>query len=270
MQHLMTPDQLKTPADVDALARDLYGPDFCGPDFDPTPGVVHVTSAWRTPAGTLRTILINDSSPKSAYDFFVLNFSRARADAIVITGKILREEENVSHRLQGEAATALERWRRERRGESAPISLVLSSGRGLDLDHRLFQDAERAVVYTSEEGRQRLAGPAQERGIEVVAGAGIRGAVTWLRDQGAGTIAIEAGPSSAQQLYRAPILVDELLLSVYEEPHLPAAAVGLDASYLETASSSGSADGREVSEGGRWRFSRHLSLTAIGDNSDGR
>ncbi len=47
-----------------------------------------------------------------------------------------------------------------------------------------------------------------------------------LRERGARCILVEAGPSTAADLYQAPPVVDELLLSVYEEPELAAEFVG--------------------------------------------
>ena len=106
----MTPSACRTPDDVDALARRLFG---AVPIDD---GVVHVTALWAPPEGERRTLLIGEHSPKSDHDFFSLNLARARADAILVTGKILREEPTLRYDLQGagELPAALAAWRRER------------------------------------------------------------------------------------------------------------------------------------------------------------
>jgi hypothetical protein len=123
---------------------------------------VHVTAVGRTTArreavgserATLETIAIGPHSPKSATDFFLLNLARARADAIVTTGKILRDEPAVEHRLQGADGepAALAAWRRERLGKrEPPCSVVLTTGREIDLFHPLFRSAPRVIILTGE------------------------------------------------------------------------------------------------------------------------
>jgi len=44
---------------------------------------------------------INQCTPKSTWDWFVLNFSRALADVTLVSGEILRVEPNLSCRIQG-------------------------------------------------------------------------------------------------------------------------------------------------------------------------
>lgn len=184
-------------------------------------GVVHVTSVWMDDDRSLVTLRIDEHAPKSELDFFALNLCRARADAIVVTGKILRDEPTVSHDLQGPGTLpqALADWRRRRLGkEKPPISLVLSSGRDLDLDHPLFHGATRPVIYTGPEGGERLAEGARARGIGLAAHPEVNldRAIELLLHMGARTISIECGPRTSAALYRSPLGVDELMLSVYE------------------------------------------------------
>lgn len=209
-------DQLDSVAAIDRLVDEVYGVDLAAV----SPRVLHVTSAWLR-GDELVTIRINDHAPKSAFDFFVLNLCRTRADAIVTTGQILRDEPEMHHGLQGPGRVPelLEAWRRERLGKtSPPASLVLSSGRDLDLEHPVFRGPGRAIVLTSPEGEERLAERPGRDAVEVVAvdDPGPRRAVEVLRERfGAETVGIEAGPSTAGKLYEPPVVVDELLLSIY-------------------------------------------------------
>jgi len=251
-------DRLATAADVVAMAERLYGAPL-------TPGdgrrVIHPTAVWRRGDGALVTLKINDATPKSAHDFFVLNLCRARADAIVTSGKILREESDLRHDLQGPAKDALQAWRRDELGKTAPpVSLVLTSGRGLDLRHLLFRGATRPVVYTSHEGAERLAGA----DVEVVAAAApsLRGALAELEERyGARVISIEAGPSSTAALYEPPPAVDELLLSVYEEREIPERVRGgavLEPRRLAALFARPRPPYRTPAASGRWSFARYL------------
>jgi riboflavin biosynthesis pyrimidine reductase len=215
---------------IESRLRALYG---AVPD---APGVVHVTAVWCPAAGPPRVLRINEATPKSDTDFFVLNATRARADAILTTGRILREEPGVSHALQGPDAKALEDWRTRTLGKTEPpLTLVLSSGRDLDLDAALLQGPGKVVLFTGAEAAARLAPAAQGRALKIVSDPtpSIRSAIQWLRGQGARTISIEAGPSSARELYAVPVLVDELLLSIFEGRQLPEGVEGPEFLPLE-------------------------------------
>ena len=140
-------------------------------DLSEDAGVLQVVSCWRTPMGGARVIAINASAPASPTDRFVLHLARSRADAIVTTGSILRAEPKLTHGVAGPAKdrAELDAWRRESLGRSAsPLSLVLTGGEGLDLDHSLFQAGNPCVIYTGEDAAERLRAAGSERGIEVV------------------------------------------------------------------------------------------------------
>ncbi len=231
-------------------------------------GVLHVTAVWQAPdAARLVTLRILAETPRSAYDARALGLARARSDAIVTSGRILREEPDLTHApLVPEAeAAGLAAWRRERLGKPAPTrSLVLTSGRGLDLEHPLFRAAPGALVFTGEAAARALAAPARRAGVEVVGHPepGLRAALDWLEAHGLPDVAVEAGPSTALELYRPPLRVDELMLSVFEEPGLPAPVRGGD--FLAPAEldrllprAGRATERREPS--GRWRFERRLS-----------
>ncbi len=243
-----------------ATIRELYGSDALG-----EPGVLHVAAVWREPWGRLVTLRIREETPASESDHFVLRLARARADAILTSGRILREEPGLSHGLDGPGAEALAQWRRRRLGRAdPPWSVVLSSGRDLDLDHPLFAGPTRPMIFTGAPGAARLGDAARGRGIEVVAHAApdLRVALEYLgRERGLRTRVIEAGPSTARAAYAAPPLLDELMLSVFEEPALDAAVRGPDfvpAAELARllAPAAPARTRREAS--GRWSFQRLL------------
>ena len=74
-----------------------------GPGLDRALGVLHVAAVWETPDGRYRTLRVGEGAIRSASDAVVLSAARARADAIVTTGRILRDEPELMH----------PRWHRE-------------------------------------------------------------------------------------------------------------------------------------------------------------
>jgi riboflavin biosynthesis pyrimidine reductase len=183
---------------------------------------------------------------------------RARADAIITTGRNLRVEPAFTHDLHGAAAPGLSAWRRERLGKHRPpILLVLTSGRDLPLDHPALRASATPLVFTSHDGAAAL--PDTPLAIVSVAAPDLRAAVAHLRACGCRTILIEAGPSTASALYQAPVLVDELLLSVFHGPALPAHARAGDLVTLVhvRACLPHASAGFDVAEAsGPWRFRR--------------
>ena len=236
-------------------------------DLSEDAGVLQVVSCWRTPMGGARVIAINASAPASPTDRFVLHLARSRADAIVTTGNILRAEPKLSHGVAGPAKdrAELDAWRRECLGRSAsPLSLVLTSGEGLDLDHSLFKAGNPCVIYTGEDAAKRLRAAGSERGIEVVGRPtpSLRNALTWLREEReARTVSIEAGPTTTLPLYEEPIAIREIMLSIYEEPELTEAARGplfLDPGELEARGFEAEHRVSLQEPSGRWSFGRLL------------
>lgn len=247
------------PDEVERRAVALYGG-----AVQAQTGVLHVTAVWRSPSGELRTLRITPATPRSETDAFVLALARARADAIVTTGKILRDEPELSHAIEDAGLLA---WRRERVGRSEPArSVVLTSGREIDWSHPILRGGARVLLVTSHEGARRLEDGrrAAVADVEVMArqDPGLRDTVLMLRrDLGCATIAVEAGPSTSRQLYRDPALVDELLLSVYEEPDLPAEVCGEASLEPDRIAELFGPPHHEVSRrerSGRWSFRRYL------------
>lgn len=222
-------------------------------------GVVHVSSSVRAADGRLHVIRIGERSPASESDFFALNACRARADAILTTAKNLRAEPRLHHALQGAAARGLARYRRERLGKADPPWCAIMTRSGdLPLAHAAFSDGTPKLVLTVPEAasslQARLGSRAEVVGIERL---DARGAVQRLHTRGHALISVEAGPSTSGALYEPPSLVDELLLSIYDEP--------VDAALLGGALPEAEALFRErslvhalarVEESGRWRFER--------------
>jgi riboflavin biosynthesis pyrimidine reductase len=193
------------------------------------PGVLHVTAVWQAARGELVTLRIGPHAPASATDLFCLGVARARCDALVTTGRILREEPEVRQQLPPE----LEAWRREQRGlETPPASVVLTGRADLDLAHPLLRTAAHAIVLTGHANAARLAQRAARAGgapVEIVGRdtPGPRDTLRFLQqERDLGSVCIEAGPSSSRGLYEEPICVDELMLSVFQGDSVASAGQG--------------------------------------------
>lgn len=191
-------------AEVDARVRALYGEALGAME-----GVLHVVAV----AGSAHRVMrIGPWSPKSEVDFFVLELARARVEAIVITGAILRDEPDLRYGL----SPALAAWRREVLGLSRPPWLLVLSRGEVPLEHpALVPGPVRPLVVTSEEAARELRG----RGSIEVVGLGspsARAALALLAERGCGSVSVEAGPKTATGLYDSPMAIDELALSVYE------------------------------------------------------
>lgn len=218
-------------------------------------GVLHVVAVAEDENGARRVIRIGPWSPKSATDVFVLELSRARSDAILLTGAILREEPELRYELSSE----LEAWRRDVLGiEEPPRLLVLTGGR-VPLDHPALASRARPILFTTEQSAPKLRGRSS---IEVVAVAepSARAALAYLRDvRGARSVSVEAGPTTAVPLYEAPCAIDELMLSVFEGPLEPRARGGAFPSEREIAAQFERVSVVRIDEpSGPWRFERWL------------
>lgn len=257
----MLPEDVRTAADVAALGRELLGDDPARAGR-----VLHVASVWRGGDGVSRVLRIGPKTPRSRHDAFLLALARARAEAIVTTGRILREEPALTHGPLGPPGVraALAEWRRERLVLAhAPWLLVLSSGAGLDPAHPAFRGALRPVLYVPAAAAAALRDRFADTAVRVVSTPvpSVRLALDHLGRLGARRITVEAGPTTARELYEAPARVDELWLATY-------AGAALDADVIGERFV---ADGRlaaalpEVSEpvlrreaSGAWSFSRRF------------
>jgi riboflavin biosynthesis pyrimidine reductase len=210
-------------AEVVRLATEIYGE-----PTDDVRGVLHCVSTCERADGRLHVIAIGPAAPKSETDFFVLNYWRAHADAILTSAAVVRAEPRLSHTLQGRYAAQLRSYRAEvlRRTER-PICAILTRSGELPPDHALFSDPIRNVVLTVPESAARLREALGSR-AEVIEQRDLdaRIAIDWLHRQGAQTVLIEAGPRAVAPLYDAPNRVDRLLLSRFDGELEPAAVGG--------------------------------------------
>ncbi len=242
-----------SPPEVEALMERLHG------GTAPAEGVVHVVAVWESSLD-YQVLAIGPSSPKSPHDFFCLQLSRAMADAIVVTGKILRDEPELSYSLEAiGGAPDLRRFRASLGKEEPPLLVVLTSGQGLDLRHPALHGWPTPVIATGPEGAGRLGSVDVE--VFVDPSPGLQSTLAWLRqERGLGTVTLEAGPSTVRPLYEGdggPI--DEIFLSVYRGPTPPEVAQGpgLVAPERLQASFEPLAPPRRVLEAsGPWEFSR--------------
>lgn len=233
---------------------------FGGPVAEPS-GVLHVAAVGRADDGRRRVIRIGESAPRSETDAFLLRLSRARSDAIVTTGAILRAERDLEHRLDPD----LEMWRVRVLGKSAPPTVVvLTSGEDLDLEHRALASSP-ALIATGARAAARLASEASRRGIEIAGleEPSLRGVLRELAHRGWRDVCVEAGPSTSSALYEDPALVDELVLSTFEEePLSPALDAGLfvDADRLHAVFGAPVSEVERTEASGRWCFRRFRRL----------
>lgn len=209
------PDSVRTAADVTALATWTFGR-----PFEPQPGVAHVVSV-SSDAGALMVMRIRPETPRSPYDRFVLSLARARADAIVTTGRILREEPTLRHQLLGtdDARTALEAWGRDVRGhDNRRLSIVLTGGRGFPANHPMLSGPNRVVVMCPEPHTHLLRERLRDRPLEILGFEDLQLAavIDTARERfGAQTVLLEAGPATVRPLYTSGNAPHELMLSEY-------------------------------------------------------
>lgn len=211
--------ELSDAKSVDETAEALFGS-----RLDELPAVSQSTAVWAVPGGqTLSTIRLDEHAPKSDLDFLALNIARARADAIVITGKILRDEPELRYELRADPrwGDALVQWRKARWGmDEDPWLLVLTSGRELSFEHPVFRSQVRPLIFSDDRGASRYL---SDSPYPVIADASpsLRSAIKHLQQaRECRCVSVEAGPSTSRSLFDAPLAVDELLLSVYESPAL--------------------------------------------------
>jgi riboflavin biosynthesis pyrimidine reductase len=252
------PEDVRTAADVSTLGRELLGDDPARAGR-----VLHVVAVWRD-AGAAHVLRLGPTTPKSRHDVFLLSLARARAEAIVTTGRILREEPALTHGIRGppELRAALAAWRRERLVlDSPPWLLVLSSGRELDPAHPAFHGPTRPLLFVPAGAasgvRERFA--ATDVRVASVPEPSARLALDHLRRLGAKRITIEAGPTSAGALYAEPPRVDELWLATYAGDAPPAEAIGprfVDEARLDAVLTEAATPSVRHEPSGDWRFER--------------
>ncbi len=232
--------------EVDARARALYGE-----PLGPARGILHVVAVARV-GGALRVIRIGEHAPASPTDAFALTLARARVDAILVSGGVLRAEPALAYAPLPEGFAAI-------RGERGPPWLCVLTERGaIAADHPVWSSAARLLVY---------AGPTAELEglpphVEVVRAVApsARGALRHLlEERGCASVSVEAGPRVAVPLYEEPSMIDELALSVFEGALDPRAIGGAFVDEGAIASMALAGGPTAVDEpSGRWAFARYL------------
>jgi riboflavin biosynthesis pyrimidine reductase len=219
-------------------------------------GVVHVVAAARE-AGRLRVLKIGPEAPKSDTDFFILQLARARADAVLTTARILREEPELSLDFAGPWAGALAGYRKGL-GKRRLTALILTLGGDLPQEHPLWRDALERLVLTAPDKAGALRARLGERAEVLTSNEpSPRAALSLLAARGAQAISVEAGPSTAGTLYAPSSCIDELWLSIAELPLVSeqlGRALPEDATLfagLRLASERG-----RTEQSGPWRFQR--------------
>ncbi|MFP6639434.1 MAG: hypothetical protein VCC04_04250 [Myxococcota bacterium] len=193
-------------------------------------GVLQVSSGWRDALGATRSLKIGPATPRSETDAFVLGLARARADAIVTTGRILREEPSTRHALGGAEALDLAAWRRDLLGRpDPPRSVVLTSGREIDWSHPLFRGPRPVLVFTGERAAKELGDAARAVGAQLIAHPepSLGALLSYLRDlPDMRTVLLEVGPDTVRSVYTTPSPVQEWMLSVHLADQIPQAVLG--------------------------------------------
>ncbi len=224
-------------------------------------GIVQVAATWRAPDGALRVIRIAEGAPPSETDHFLLRAARMRSDAIVTTGKILRDEPTLTH---DEVDPELLAWRRNELGRVLPpLTTLLSSGLDIDFRHPLLGRVPPPLLTLPVENAEAATteAAAAGRNVEIIAREhpGLRDTLSVLAGRGCRLALVETGPSTASELYEGVPAVDELWLSVFEEPELPTPYVGeafATESRLHEVFDCTSRPCSRSEASGRWSFQR--------------
>jgi len=199
---------------------------WVGDDVGRLAGVAHVAAVWARPDGAWAALRVGEGAPRTSSDAVVLSGARARADAIVTTGRILRDEPDLVHAsiAPPDVTDALAHWRASLGLVARPCIAVLTGSGDLPMAHPALAAAERLVLFTGAEGAERLrASPERPGQAEIVEHArpSARSLLEYLRaERGARSILVEAGASTATPLYAAPAAIDELWLTVCLAPRL--------------------------------------------------
>ena len=288
---------------------------FYGASLDPVTGVVHVASVGSPSDDHYVVLRIHDTTPQCIEDRFALEFTRARVDAIVLTGRILRDEPRLRYdwsRLGG-LGEGLRRWRIDHGLDPTPRLLVLTRGRDVPLDHPVlggvpdclpsisqaleiaaspapprrcagiassnrktqrFQNlassrscnpghpldpSRRPVIFTGTAAAADLQSSGHCVDVVGVDRPCIRAAIAYLRGLGNRGISIEAGPTTALDLYRPPREINELVLSVLHQKELDEDTRGaafLSPSQIAATLGHGSEPFCVETADGSWSFQR--------------
>lgn len=239
-----------------ALAQALYGEGI----WDDSPRTSHICAAVRRPNGRLHVLDIGSHEvPRSEHDFFALNLTRARADALLTSSANLRSEPFLSHHLQGTHAQELAALRLALGKAEKPVVAILTASGNIPRDHGAFRDGTPKVILTTPQGAATLLHfPAELARVVVLPALSPSAALAWLKQRHA-HISLEAGPRTTSALYEQDAsAIDELLLSLFEGPLETQDSVGNALPEDAVLFGEKSLKHRSVREepSGRWVFER--------------
>ena len=254
-------DSMTTRAVADRV-QEIYGENLVA-----DAGVVQVSSGWEDADSDLHGIRIGPSAPRSSTDEFVLGLARARADVVVTTGRILRQEPDLQYRLSEAADLNLAAWRHDQLRRRTPAEiLILTSGQDLDWDHPIFGGVSSVSLFMGTDAAASEMVASRPPGVRVIpdSAPSLQSLLQFLRARtDVGTISLEVGPSTAGSLYRRPGWIQEWMLSVYLAVSLPKAVMsGLwpNAAARAAAGLSLKSEHIQEEESGTWAFQRFQAL----------
>ena len=248
--------------------------------YGPRVRILHTAAVWENPhTGRLYLIAVgNERTPRSATDWFLLNASRARSDACIITGKVLREEpdtvmglDNADHDENPLKRFGLGAWRRAMmkrslRPQIAVLSRYSKPPPELERHPYVFPPGHQLtqkplwISPNSDTYETSLCSEWEMREVN-----GIRGAIQLIAAQlpEGGTILLEAGSSAAALYQSEEPIITELMLSVYRGPLHPELIIeppfALSLSTIEAYFPRKTAWLTEsIREGGSWSFAFFL------------
>lgn len=179
-------------------------------------GVISYTQPGESYQGTV--------GGKSDIDHMVMGILRARADAVIFGSGSLREDKGHIHTPAFVSPPQAEAYAAMRaalgKGESQPLSVVMSASGQIDLDERTFHAPDlRVVVVTTTVGEERLRGELLPAGVEVRAVDGtetvdVLAMLRLLADDYGVRVALNEGGPLVLASFLAAGAVDELFLTL--------------------------------------------------------
>lgn len=191
MPESSAPLELHSPAEVEAVAESILP----GMPLRLT-GVSHVVAGVSRDGDLCPFRVQHPAAPRSRWDRLLLDLSRLRAEAIVITGAILRDEPSLVYACDPGWAEAFAETRRALGLRARPLLMILTRV-GVPSDHPALEGAVEPHI------------------LEVGT---LAEAISAARARGASSVSIEAGPRTATELYRERGRVDELLFHRFPGP----------------------------------------------------
>jgi len=170
---------------------------------------------------------------KSDIDHMVMGILRARADAVIFGAGSLREDKGHIHTPAFVSPPHAEAYAAMRvalgKGETQPLSVVMSASGQIDLNERTFHAPDlRVVVVTTAAGEERLRGETLPAGVELRAVDGtetvdVLAMLRLLADDYGVRVAVNEGGPLVLASFLAAGAVDELFLTL--APQLAGRAV---------------------------------------------